>query len=353
VSSRAVLVAAAIAIVAVVAGVMAVAYRPAPAPVTALGPMPSLDGVAGWVNGRPRPRQPLTALVLWSDTDPRSLRAMDDAAEWSRLFGPHGVSVVGVHLPEFSYGADTAIAARIVRRLGIGFPIALDPAYSLSSALPPAAPGPRVLIGNTLGEMLLDSARDPRDPDRFLRLEVARRHPELGWPTDTTGLSTRSALHEPRFIHLGTSRAEAGPLAGATPGTTQAFTTQFRFQEETSAGVPIPVGRWTPRVEGLECARGGPECFVALRQRGETVLAVMSPPPPFASAPRVWVLLDDRWLGRNEAGGDVRFDGRGASYVELDGPRLYSIARGKKGVLRLSPDTDGTTLYSFVLEDEK
>jgi hypothetical protein len=337
-----------VAVTAAAAGVMALVQRPALAPVAIGDPMPSLDGVAGWVNGRAQPGLALTALVLWSDTDPRSAKLLDDAREWSRLFGPYDVQVIGVHTPEFSFAADTAVATHIVKGLGLDFPVALDPSYTVSSALQSGTSGPRVVIGNDQGRVVLDTARDPQDPDRYLRLEVGRRHPDLGWPTDTTGLSTPRVLLPPRFVHLGVSRAEAGPLAGATPGVTQTFTTQFRFQEEAREGVPIPVGRWKLDAESIECARGGPGSFVALRQRGEAVQAVMAPPSASTNA-RVWVLLDEHFLGRDEAGSDVAFDARGASYVMLDSPRLYSIARGRPGVLRLSPDTDGTTLYSFVL----
>jgi hypothetical protein len=100
----------------------------------------------------------------------------------------------------------------------------------------------------------------------------------------------------------------------------------------------------------LTAARGGAENFVALRYDAGALGAVLGPP---GSGPaRVWVLRDDRWLTVAEAGADVRIDGRGASFVMVDHPRLYAIAGMTRGehVIKLSPDVPGTTIYALTFE---
>ena len=59
-------------------------------------------------------------------------------------------------------------------------------------------------------------------------------------------------------------------------------------------------------------------------------------------------MCDDGWLPEAERGEDVRVDSRGATFVEVDEPRPYAIARGGAAhVLRLSPAAPGVTYYAF------
>jgi hypothetical protein len=87
-----------------------------------------------------------------------------------------------------------------------------------------------------------------------------------------------------------------------------------------------------------------------LRYHGGALGAVMS--PPSRASARVWILRDERWLAREKLGADVRMDGRGASYVVVDSPRLYELSRVDPGehVVKLSPEAPGVTLHAFTFE---
>ncbi|NOT32762.1 MAG: hypothetical protein HOP12_01195, partial [Candidatus Eisenbacteria bacterium] len=98
---------------------------------------------------------------------------------------------------------------------------------------------------------------------------------------------------------------------------------------------------------GVTAARGGADNFIAFRYDGRPLGVVMS--PPAGSAARVWLLDQDEWFAREAAGADVRFDERGASYVEVDAPRLYDVRRAGRHEkrLKLSPSAPGITLHAF------
>jgi hypothetical protein len=86
--------------------------------------------------------------------------------------------------------------------------------------------------------------------------------------------------------------------------------------------------------------------YDASRSGASRVGAVLSPP---ADGPvRLWVLRDEHWLERGALGGDARLDERGASYLEVDEPRLYDVARGG-GTFKLSPEREGLTVHAFTL----
>jgi len=331
--------------------------RRSPTPVarTARARLPSLDTAGTWVIGRSSDdslRGHVAMVVLWSDTDPRSLEALPEAQAWSLAYGRYGLRVVGVHVPEFSFAVDTQIVARVAHRLGLTFPIVSDASYRLSARFHRPLERPAFYIGDAGGHLVYErSGMDAFEVDHALRTTLAGARPHDAIPMEpaTIAASPRpSAPAAERISYLGVSRADQGPLARAQPGREQPFTAQFRFQEEGSMYVPYPVGRWTPEAEGLKAARGGAEHYVSIRVTGR-VWVVITPPP--SGPARVWILGDDAWLDRRRAGDDVRYDARGAAFVNVAEPRLYSIAQCPEGaVLKLSPESAGTTFYAFAFE---
>lgn len=361
VRSRSLVVASAIVLVAMI-GIVAALRSPARRAAAVAGPDSSgaaLDlvsnlGVAsGWINGDPHALDSLTdhpvVVALWSDTDPRCIDGLPLVQEWHQAYRHFGVVVIGVYAPEFSFGVDSTVPLRIARRLGLTFPIALDPSYLVRSRLGRSAGENGVIVVGADGRVRLASNfENLAGVDRAIRAELSRTHPDLQFPAEPEAarLAPRRDL---RFVYLGAGRVESGPLADAASGRTETFTTQFRFQEEGKNYVPMPVGRWTPTAEGLTAARGGASDFLAIRNPGDRVDAVMS--PRLSGSSRVWILADQGWLPASARGADVRVDARGASYVDVTEPRIYEIAKaGAERVLRFSPEQPGVTLHAFTFE---
>lgn len=288
-------------------------------------------------------------LVVWSDTDPRSLDLLPVADGWRRAYGRYGLRVIGVHTPDFSFAADPATAEGVRRRLALTFPIVVDPAYAIERALGTSG-RPAVVVADDSGRVRLTAGADGIDAvDRLLRELVRESNPETVFPDGPGGWPGPSPIGtEAKFVFLGTARVEGGPLANATPGRARTFTAQFRYQEQGEPLVPYPVGRWTPSSEGLTSERGGAAEFVAMRTDGGPVDVVVGPPADGKPA-RVWVLGDEEWLAPELRGDDVRVDARGATYIEVSAPRLYGLARGPVRVLKLSPELPGITFYCFAV----
>lgn len=314
----------------------------------------ALAGATGWLNGSPISTDSLrgrvVVLVLWSDTDPVSLKVLPEAEAWRRAYEPMGVRVLGVHVPDYAFATDTAVATAAARRAGAAFPIALDGEYRIASRLDPQDAMPLVMILDATGRTALDVPGGAFErAHRAIRDALRRSRPDLGLAPDPEPTGREASAPPVRRVFCGTSRVERGPLATAAPGRTTTFTAEFRYQIEGDAYTPYVVGRWTPNAEGVTAARGGPAEMLAVRSQGGDVYAVMGPPP--SGRGRVWILCDDAWLADTERGGDVRGDSRGATYVDVTEPRLYAIARSQRPhVLKLSPDQPGVTFYelSFV-----
>ena len=311
-------------------------------------PLAALTEASGWLP-RALPVESLgghvVVLVVWSDTEPLSLRLLREADSWQQAYGRFGLRVVGVHEPEFAFSADSTIPARALRRLGVGLPVALDAGSRVASRLGVGDRLPLWIVVDAAGRGVTSVAGDRAAEALLATIGALRRTPRgAGLEPPPSPSEAAAAPLSPRRVYCGVSRATAGPLANATPGATQMFTAQFRYQEQGDAYTPYPVGRWTPSADGVTSARGGAADFLSIRYDGGRVDAVLGA----AETERVWVMCDDGWLPEAERGEDVRVDARGATFVEVDEPRPYAITRGGAAhVLRLSPAAPGVTYYAF------
>jgi hypothetical protein len=350
-----------IAIVVAAAAVLSVTLwrrlRPPVRPATPPASLASLPDLAvlPWVNGAPGSPDSTasaTALVMFADTDPHAPTVLRAAEGWHEAYGGFGVRVLGVHAPQFAFAADTAVTARLARRAGARFPIALDPSLSVASVLGPVADGPRIVVFDGRGAALVNRAGPdaPAEAERALRAALARGREAGEFPRDP-GTSFALAMPRARTIHLGAGRVAEGPLATVEPGRLQVFTAQFRHQIEGERDVPYPVGRWIPEGDGLRAGAAGAANFVAIRYDAARVWVVAS--PPASGSARLWILLDERWLDPQTLGADARIDAAGASYIEVDEPRLYTVTlAGGRHVLKLSPDVAGLTLHAVTFESD-
>ncbi len=65
---------------------------------------------------------------FWDCARIHSLRTLPYLKEWHDRYSAAGLHVIGVHSPGYSFGRDPDTVARAVERLGIPYPVLLDPA---------------------------------------------------------------------------------------------------------------------------------------------------------------------------------------------------------------------------------
>jgi hypothetical protein len=307
-------------------------------------PMPSLEEVTVWrgAHGPLAPGTPM-ALVIFSTTDPRAPSLLAEAEAWHDAYGAKGVRVIGLHRPEFAFAADSTLLGRYLDALGISFPVAHDPGLAVRFGA--TLRTTTALVGEASGNAIAVNERSDRsEADLWLRGRSQGRALPLPRPPASPALEGR------RLLRLGAGQVATGPLADVTAGVPATFVTQTRGEEEGRAWVPIPVGRWTPRGEGLEARRGGAANFLAIRYHAARVGVVVSPPPGLRA--RLWILRDEAWVAGSARGRDLRTDAQGATYVDVDEPRLLIPVENDTGwhVLKLSPDVPGVVLHALTFD---
>ncbi len=340
-------------VIAALAGVLTVRFAPrfvpalrapqAAAPAT----LPSLARATAWQGSAPLDADSLrdrpVALLVWTDTDPRSLAALAVADAWHRAFAPLGVRVIAVHSPSWDFGTDSSVAIGIRRRGGYVLPMADDVAGFVEGALGGPTDGPHLLVADANGRAVVDTVGDMAAGETALRALVRAARPDAALPPALDA----SLPANVRTVELAAGRVTDGPLRGVSAGHDRVFTAEFRYQEAGRAWVPYPVGGWRSTAQGLVATRAGAANFVAIRYSADRVGVVVT--PPAGASARLWILRDDRWPRAEERGEDAAVDGRGAVSVTVTEPRLYWIDRGEgERVLKLSPETAGVTVNAFV-----
>src|SRR4051794_283616 len=98
-----------------------------------LGTAPEVTGTQRWFNtpgGRPESLRSLRGRVVlvdfWTYTCINCLRTLPYLEAWDRRYRDAGLTIVGVHTPEFAFEHDAGNVQRAVGRLGIRYPVVQD-----------------------------------------------------------------------------------------------------------------------------------------------------------------------------------------------------------------------------------
>ena len=99
------------------------------------GHLPPFDGATGWLNSEPLTPEGLrgrvVAVQFWTYTCVNWLRTLPYVREWAMKYQDHGLTVIGVHTPEFGFERDVENVIAAARDMRVDYPIALDSNYAV------------------------------------------------------------------------------------------------------------------------------------------------------------------------------------------------------------------------------
>jgi thiol-disulfide isomerase/thioredoxin len=100
--------------------------------------MPALDGATTWLNSAPLTPSDLQGRVVVVEfltyTCINWLRTLPYVRAWHERYGRFGVTVIGIHTPEFPFEADLDNVRRALGTLGVEFAVAVDNDYAIWEA---------------------------------------------------------------------------------------------------------------------------------------------------------------------------------------------------------------------------
>jgi cytochrome c biogenesis protein CcdA/thiol-disulfide isomerase/thioredoxin len=306
-----------------------------------LGRAPEFAKTGRWFNTTPLNLSALRGRVVlidfWTYTCINCLRTLPYLTAWDARYRDAGLTIVGVHTPEFGFEKKAGNVAAAIGQTGIRYPVVQDNDYGTWNAWGNNAWPAHYLIdadGQVRDTHIGEGAyKETEAAIRALLAEAGTK--KLGAAAAPKNPITEIAAQATAETYLGSARAQGFSPVGPTDGT--------RDYRAMSAGrLPRSVyslgGRWTITRESARAVRGA---TITARVVGRAVYLVLSSP---GRARKVQVLLDGRPIGAADAGADVH-DG----VVTVRRQRLYDLVRldaTEEHVLTLRLDS-GVTGYAF------
>jgi cytochrome c biogenesis protein CcdA/thiol-disulfide isomerase/thioredoxin len=293
------------------------------------GPAPEFAGISHWLDSRPLTLASLRGRVVlidfWTYTCINCIRTLPHLTAWDADYRQAGLTIVGVHSPEFSFEKETGNVERAIAQDGIRYPVAQDNAMATWDAWSNQYWPAEYLI-DARGHVRYASfgEGDYAKTEQAIRALLAEAGAtRLGADAKPSRTYDPAAQATPE-TYVGLARAERFLPAASRPGTStyRAFAGQLPLSHFSLGGT------WTLTPEA---ATAGAGATLTGRVAGKDVYLVLSPPSHGAGTLNVAV------------------DGRPAKTLAITGQRLYHLLsrpRLETHTITLRPSR-GVSAYAF------
>ena len=279
------------------------------------GRLAPFGGATAWLNSEPLTPQRLRGRVVlvdfWTYTCVNWIRTLPYVRAWASKYEEAGLTVVGVHTPEFGFESDIDNVVAQTRNLGVEYPVAVDSEYRVWGAFANRF-WPAIYIADAEGRIRHHHFGEGEYPQTEMVIQKllldagARELDQELVSVEPRGLEVAAdwkSLRSPE-TYLGQVQSSGFASEGIAP---------LDLPHEYAAASRLPLnswdltGNWTfARHAAISNAPGA---RVAFQFQARDVNLVMVPLAAGASIP-FRVTLDGRAVG-DARGTDVDADGRG------------------------------------------
>jgi cytochrome c biogenesis protein CcdA/thiol-disulfide isomerase/thioredoxin len=310
------------------------------------GEAPEFANTESWFNTpaeRPLTMKGLRGRVVlidfWTYTCVNCIRTLPYLNAWSKRYEKDGLTIVGVHTPEFPFEREASNVEAAIAREGIEYPVVQDNEQGTWNA-----------YGNLYwpAEYFVDASGDVRyahfgegeyeEKEDVIRQLLAEAGHAVGRKrSGARGLAPSAGVTTPE-TYLGAARAERFTNPELSPGLHDFDSASLRAPARVPANEFAYRGRWRISLESAAAAAGAK---LDLNFGARRVYLVLGSP----GHPRqVRVKLDGKPISAAAAGSDVH-----GGTVTVDSQRLYDLVdlpRVEHHVLELKPEA-GVSGYAF------
>ena len=315
------------------------------APLPRLGAAPEVQGTQEWFNtpgnrslslASLRHQNRVVLIDFWTYTCINCIRTLPQLKAWDAKYRDAGLTIIGVHTPEFPFEKDAGNVRDAIAQNGIKYPVAQDNDYATWNAYSNQYwPAHYLIDANGEVRYVHFGEGEYAKTERAIRSLLA----EAGEGGDLGGMAnapvvTPTGAATPE-TYLGSARADGFENGAITDGVHQ-------YGSKPPSGLALNEfayrGKWGIAKDG---AVAGPGAQLFLHYRARDVYLVLGSPE---HSRRMQVLLDGRPIGAADAGPDVH-----GGYLTVGAQRLYrlvSLPKSGEHQLELRPAA-GTRGYAF------
>jgi thiol-disulfide isomerase/thioredoxin len=284
-----------------------------------------------WLNSPPLSFRQLRGRVVlvdfWDYTCVNCIRTLPYVQAWHERYGNKGLTVIGVHTPEFTFAQYQSNIERGIREFGLTYPIVVDSDREIWKAFANRYWPTKYLLDK---EGYLRYAHfgegEYRETEEAIRELLREISPALAFPPLMEPLRAEDGAGAVCFrpsaeLYVGHARGRIG--------------NEGSFHEDSIADYSLPDdlkegffyvrGRWASTAEYMEAVEDG-EHIVVLRYEASGVNVVMA--SPRSGTRDVKIRQDGHPLNSSQKTRDTRFrsgDSGEESYVSVQNARMYAL----------------------------
>ncbi|MGD0986339.1 MAG: redoxin family protein [Candidatus Sulfotelmatobacter sp.] len=281
-----------------------------------------------WLNSPPLNFRQLRGRVVlvdfWDYTCGNCIRTLPYVQAWHERYKDKGLTVIGVHTPEFTFAQYESNVERGIREFGLTYPIVVDSNRAIWKAFANRYWPTKYLLdkdgylryghfgegGYGECEQTIQELLHEIDPALILPplMEPLRDEDQLG-----------AVCYRPTGeLYLGNKRGRIGNDGGFKEDQVADYEFSGGKLEKNFFYVS---GRWASTAEYFEATGDGPHSLKLKYEASGVNLVMATPRGPSAE---VIIMQDGKPLARSHAGKDVRFHD-GQSSVLVDSARMYAL----------------------------
>ncbi|MFZ0733902.1 MAG: redoxin domain-containing protein [Candidatus Sulfotelmatobacter sp.] len=285
-----------------------------------------------WLNSNPLSFRQLRGRVVlvdfWDYTCVNCIRTLPYVQAWHERYRDKGLTVIGVHTPEFTFAQYESNVERGIREFGLTYPIVIDSNREIWKAFANRYWPTKYLLdkdgylryghfgegGYAECEQVIQELLREIDPNIELSplMEPVREEDHVG----------AVCFRPSGELYLGHRRGRIGNEGGFKEDQIADYAQDGHLEENFF----YAAGRWASTAEYFEAAEDGPHTL-RLKFEASAVNLVMA--SPHAPSSEVSILQDGKPLARGQSTRDTRFrsgaDGTEESYVVVDSARMYFL----------------------------
>jgi thiol-disulfide isomerase/thioredoxin len=286
---------------------------------------------------------------FWDYTCVNCLRTLPYVREWYRRYGPLGLTVIGVHAPEFSFARESGNVLRAVREQDIQYPVVLDNDYVIwQSYANRYWPAKYLVDANGYLRYYHFGEGAYAQTEEAIQFLLKETFPQILLPgimepvreEDRPGAACYRVTPE---LYLDYQR---GAIANVEVVPDKAHT--YRDPGKHMDAHAYLDGDWLLAGEYLARPAGASrESRLTVPYMAKDVNLVVHP-PTFGGPATISVLQDGSPIAAEDAGADVVAGS--TSIVTVDAPRMYRLVTNReidRHELTLATTSDGVALYAF------
>ena len=284
-----------------------------------------------WLNSSPLSFRQLRGRVVlvdfWDYTCVNCIRTLPYVQAWHERYRDQGLTVIGVHTPEFTFAQYESNVERGIREFGLTYPVVVDSNREIWKAFANRYWPTKYLLdqdgylrfghfgegGYRECEQVIQELMHEIDPSLLL--------PDIMDPLREEDHPGAVCYRPSGELYLGHGRGRIGNEGGFK----QDQVADYEFAGEMDETFFYATGRWASTAEYFEATEEGVHSL-KLKYEASAVNLVMASPRGLSA--EVQVLLDGKPLTGSQATKDTRFRGfgnSGESYIVVDSARMYFL----------------------------